>query len=493
MVLQLAQVSKYLKNGLLGRGIWGRVAGMSDGLPEKTRKIIAGIPVAELRSFVERMAVEHDDVHNELIAAYSPEIGAGELRRFQSELDDVIERNSDGCGFISYRNSYDFACDMESVLCRQCEALKKAKRFRLAMAVAQYVFLQLKDLAIDDSNGTIGEVAEMCCDIWRDVLPLCTMEEKKALFVWLHGFGKGESADHTSYLKDEYADVMLMTAFPEKVFVRGNLKVLDRRIGELTAAMDKDGYSCCRWALERNLRWRIGMMRKLPATAQEIKDYRARFHHIPDVRREEIRELLDDHDLAGAIALLEQSRVMDKESAAWLIPGYSRELIDLYYETGQAEKYKQELWSYIFMSSDGGSISRYKKTCSADEWLKCRKQILQSREINEECKWELMRSEGLYAELFNALHGSRIGVWDKYESCLKDLFPERLCDIYVTYVRQEVQHVSDRSCYRLWAGYLQKIATYPGGKEIAAALVAEWRTLYARRRALMEELSRAGF
>lgn len=36
-------------------------------------------------------------------------------------------------------------------------------------------------------------------------------------------------------------------------------------------------------------------------------------------------------------------------------------------------------------------------------------------------------------------------------------------------------------------------ATYPGGKEIAAALVAEWRTLYARRRALMEELSRAGF
>lgn len=213
--------------------------GMSDGLPEKTRKIIAGIPVAELRSFVERMAAEHDDVHNEIIAAYSPEIGTGELRRFQSELDDVIGRNSDGCGFISYSNSYDFACDMESVLCRQCEALKKAKRFRLAMAVAQYVFLQLKDLAIDDSNGTIGEVAEMCCDIWRDVLPLCSMEEKKALFVWLHGFGKGESAGHTSYLKDEYADVMLMTAFPEKVFVRGNLKVLDRRIGELSAATDK--------------------------------------------------------------------------------------------------------------------------------------------------------------------------------------------------------------------------------------------------------------
>jgi len=104
-----------------------------------------------------------------------------------------------------------------------------------------------------------------------------------------------------------------------------------------------------------------------------------------------------------------------------------------------------------------------------------------------------MRSEGLYTELFNALQGSHIEVWDQYESCLKDLFPERLCDIYVTHVRQEVQHVSDRCFYRLWAGYLQKIATYPGGKEIAAALATEWRSLYARRRALMEELSRAGF
>lgn len=84
------------------------------------------------------------------------------------------------------------------------------------------------------------------------------------------------------------------------------------------------------------------MMRKLPATAQEIKDYRARFYPIPGVRREEIRELLADHDQAEAIALLEKSHVMDKETAAWMLPEYSREQIDPYRETGQAEKYKQE-------------------------------------------------------------------------------------------------------------------------------------------------------
>lgn len=466
---------------------------MSNELPEKTRKIIAGIPVAELRRFVERMAAEHDDVHNELIAAYSPENGTGELRRLQNELDSVVDRHCDGYGFISYRNSYGFARDLERVLYRRCEALKKSKRYRLAIAVAQYVFLKLRDLAIDDSNGTIGEAAEMCCDIWRDILPLCTMEEKSALFAWLHDFGKGESTGYASYLKEEYADGMLMTAFPEKEFVRSNLKELDRRIGELTAAIEKSKRSYDRLTLERNLQRRIEMMRKLPATAQEIKDYCARFYHIPGVRREVIRQLLADHDQAGAIALLEKSRDMDKKSDAWLLPKYSRELIDLYRETGQTEKYKQELWSYIFISSDGDSIARYKKTCTADEWLKCRKQILQSKKIDEKCKWELMRSEGLYTELFNALQGSHIEVWDKYERCLKDHFPERLCDIYVAHVRQEVQHVSDRSFYRLLVGYLQKIATYPGGEEIAAALAGEWRSLYARRRALMEELSRAGF
>lgn len=66
------------------------------------------------------------------------------------------------------------------------------------------------------------------------------MEEKKTLFAWLHDFGKGESTDYTSYLKAEYADAMLMTAFPEKVFEKNNLKALEHRIGELTTAIEKN-------------------------------------------------------------------------------------------------------------------------------------------------------------------------------------------------------------------------------------------------------------
>ena len=41
--------------------------------------------------------------------------------------------------------------------------------------------------------------------------------------------------------------------------------------------------------------------------------------------------------------------------------------------------------------------------------------------------------------------------------------------------------------------YLKKIASYPQGAKAAGQLAQEWRTLYKRRRAMMDELMKAGF
>lgn len=41
--------------------------------------------------------------------------------------------------------------------------------------------------------------------------------------------------------------------------------------------------------------------------------------------------------------------------------------------------------------------------------------------------------------------------------------------------------------------YLKKIRRYPGGKEKAAEIAENWRALYYRRRAMMDEMQKAGF
>ena len=66
-------------------------------------------------------------------------------------------------------------------------------------------------------------------------------------------------------------------------------------------------------------------------------------------------------------------------------------------------------------------------------------------------------------------------------------------DLYISYLHREAETASDRNRYRELIEYLKKISGYPGGKEKAAEIAENWRALYYRRSAMMDELQKAGF
>ena len=82
---------------------------------------------------------------------------------------------------------------------------------------------------------------------------------------------------------------------------------------------------------------------------------------------------------------------------------------------------------------------------------------------------------------------------DRYEKVLKDRFPEQVRDIYISYLNHESERASDRSRYRELMKYLKKIQRYPGGKEKASEIAKNWRAVYYRRKAMMDEMLKAGF
>lgn len=53
--------------------------------------------------------------------------------------------------------------------------------------------------------------------------------------------------------------------------------------------------------------------------------------------------------------------------------------------------------------------------------------------------------------------------------------------------------VSNRNEYHELVQYLKKIATYPNGKTKAQELADEWKREYQKRRAMMDEIKKAGF
>ena len=128
-----------------------------------------------------------------------------------------------------------------------------------------------------------------------------------------------------------------------------------------------------------------------------------------------------------------------------------------------------------------------------EKWLKHRDQIIRSKT----CKGilnDLYAEENMYAELMDNIENSgSIYSLEKYENLLRDKYPERIMDMYVGYLKKSARGASDRITYRYLVNDLRKLLRYPDGKEVADSIATEWRKIYSRKPAFMDELKKGGF
>jgi hypothetical protein len=178
---------------------------------------------------------------------------------------------------------------------------------------------------------------------------------------------------------------------------------------------------------------RLQCMQELGRTPQEVEAYQAPFHREAPVRGWLIDYYTGRQDYAHAIPILEESVRLDSENTS-LIARYRQSLCSLYQKTGQIEKLMDTLL--------------------------------------------LLRN---------------ITLLDTYEPDLRGRFSAQLRDIYIEFVQGSIEYAENRADYQELVGYLQKIASYPGGMAVATQIAQHWKLIYKRRKALADELIMAGF
>lgn len=81
----------------------------------------------------------------------------------------------------------------------------------------------------------------------------------------------------------------------------------------------------------------------------------------------------------------------------------------------------------------------------------------------------------------------------EYEKTLRPLYPNELLSAWKTQITNLAQQASNRKNYYSVMQLLLKSLKYPGGHEIAKQFAKEWRIIYHRRPAMLDELKKAGF
>ena len=462
-----------------------------DDQEQELEEIIERIPEEELRSFVKGIAAQDSEIRNTLMTRYAVKIDEKQMNLLKQGVGQLVWEYGDRSGYIDYRNALDFCWALENYLEEKGNTLIERKCYGQAFELTNYVFKTIGNIDIDDSDGGTAQVANACYDKWKEILENCSEEEKNEMFSW---FMSHLSCDYVVDYMEDYMEDFLTHEFQNREMLEKMLKDLDKKIEMQTSSTDCGSTWSARYGYENNIIKRLEFMERLDLPAEEIREYRRQHWRFSAVRELEIQENLDNGNLGEAIRILQESKILDKEYPG-LVARYSEQLISIYETQPDKEAYKKELLYYVFEYPQNNLVYIYKlkEVCTDKEWEDYREQILKNPK-NYNILYPFMDKEGMYESMLECIRKETfIYNLDKYEKVLKEKFPEQVRDIYISYLHHEAERAGNRKRYRELIKYLKKIRRYPGGKEKASEIAENWRGMYYRRTAMMDEMRKAGF
>lgn len=457
---------------------------------QELQDVISNISEEELRSLVMSLAENDTALRNRIMTQYAQIVDEKQLIRLKMEVDRIAYENSDRSGFVDWRHASDYVHAMINFLDENVQALIDKDHYMQAFELTNYVFYCIGNQNIDDSDGGSGWVASNCYEYWQQILNCCSEEEQNQMFQWFKSHQNGYVID----FMEEYISDFLMDEFHDTELLEEKLAYLDEAIQKAGTDTDSGKFYSVHYGYVQNILQRIQVMEQLGYTEQEIKEYRRQFRHFSDIRKLEIKEYLERKDYKNAISVLKESKELDAKYAG-LVSDYSSQLIEIYEKIGEMDAYREELEYHIFHCSPSNlePVNKLKKLCKKEEWEIYQERILAS---DKTCtiRYDFLEAEGLHKRLLDELEAvGYLPLLDRYEQSLKKANPEKLRDAYISLVRKEAGGVADRKRYKELVKYLKKIAKYPGGKDCAKEVATDWRAMYYRRSAMMDELKKAGF
>lgn len=452
---------------------------------ETAEQLIDRIPEEDLRSLMLELCREDERLFSRITSRYSGKVNTAYLRKLHQEMKRICDRCSDRGNFIDWRNVNGFEAEVTDFLTDQTAALVDRGEPAAAFQVVNDALRCIDGYAIDDS-GQLCFIASIVDECWSMILAAASPIEKDRMFVWFTDHMDGEGLPF--FIEDTISD------FYEREFQEP--RFLKKKIGYYSVPdpiPTRDNYHAY-YVYQNKVKQLLILMEKTSCTDEEIRERIRHFYILPETRKFAVEYALKQGKTDEAIAILQESRTLDKEYRG-LVSDHSNRLIELYDAAGREDECREELLFQIFecRQDDLDNIGKLKSKCSRAEWEEYRERLLMSASCYG-IRYQLLAAEDMDERLLEMIEGSgSVYALDEYEKRLKQKYPEKVRDIYAAYVKKSMREASSRSQYAGVIRYLKKIRHYPDGRSLSGQIAEEFRAAFPRRRAMLEELTKAGF
>ena len=222
------------------------------------------------------------------------------------------------------------------------------------------------------------------------------------------------------------------------------------------------------------------------------------FLYLPEIRRRETEKLLDGKCYEKAISMLNEGIVIAEKAGEYgILREWREQLLSIYEEVHDITKVI-EMCRLLFIHTNG-SLDYYhklKSLISSTDWKEYLSTLLQETTFFDywgsgNNKAEIYIEEKEYDKLFSFLSTveyRRLDALVQYASHLNATHSSEILSLFTDDLRVYAEKNLGRSHYEYIARVLRGMRKLNGGKDVVKQLVEEFRVLYKRRPAMMQEL-----
>ena len=459
-------------------------------MKDKTNGMIAELlPMAdaeELREFVQQHA--GDDVSfavklsQWLMKRYGPYVNktsvyVQEVRRLFGLTEEKYRgynrsRYYDGCGldWIALEEG------MVQLVAALREKLQAGMPDVVAAPVVEFYRL-LKDHLeefFEEDEANIDQAGRACDALlleWAEH-PDVPVQEKRDLYDTLQVLARAEIMDYVDSLTDAFfMNYLTRTQSPEEAL---------HTIEKLTA----EGKVC-----EELVHKHIALLRQFGREPEALEVIRRNLRYL-SVLDAELERLYTRQDDCAALSLLDLAALRHQGNA-----GIDERRIRFLLRLNDTQKLI-EVYRHLLLNQWNGFdyYPKLKALVSPSEWPEQYKQIVkEGKKRSNEFMARIYAAENDYPMLYQSIMSVRYGVLQmlqQYMVMLPEEYHEKLLQKGYTSIDIEANRAEKRSDYACVVSKIRQFSALPGAKPLADEMVTNLRTIYSRRPAYMDELSK---
>ncbi len=458
------------------------LAGQDRG--ESIGKLVEAVDTSIVKEFLIDVLRNDYKLLNRFKSKLKSDISPTDMAGYKNQISNVFRKYAGRHGFIDYRNATYFISELQETLDTDIQSMVNNNQLQEAFELTNYIFIRVGNQDMDDSDGGTGEIADICLDIWQEILYKCEIKLKGEMFNWFITHLNGSVIDYM----EAYIEQIIFDDFKEEEFVTNKSVFLDNKINEYKKETNVWSNS---YRLGQLVLRRIEILEERDVNPNIIEAYCKENLEINEIRKYYIDLCINRKDYDMAIKLLKEGRDKAKDLPG-LIISYSLTLKDLYKQIGKNKLYEEELWALVlnYKASDLDLYKELKSIYSDEEWMKEREKVFSKLASNRGID-KFYELEGLYDRLLELVvrsHG--LYMVTEYEKVLKDIYPKEILSKYENIVKTMATNTSSRAHYKEIVSILRRMNKYPDGKLKVSEIVSEWKTRHRNRPAMMDELNK---